>query len=40
MQELPFMASENVIMAMVKMGGNRQVRIHTDSGYGIPVVRV
>ncbi|XP_031567109.1 adenylosuccinate lyase-like [Actinia tenebrosa] len=24
MQELPFMASENVIMAMVKMGGNRQ----------------
>lgn len=25
-QELPFMASENVIMAMVKAGGDRQVR--------------
>ena len=25
-QELPFMASENIIMAMVKAGGNRQVR--------------
>ena len=25
-QELPFMASENIIMAMVKSGGNRQVR--------------
>ena len=24
-QELPFMASENIIMAMVKAGGNRQV---------------
>ena len=24
-QELPFMASENVIMAMVKAGGDRQV---------------
>ena len=26
-QELPFMASENIIMAMVKAGGNRQVRV-------------
>lgn len=26
-QELPFMASENIIMAMVKAGGNRQVWI-------------
>ena len=25
-QELPFMASENIIMAMVKAGANRQVR--------------
>ncbi|XP_065744504.1 adenylosuccinate lyase isoform X3 [Phocoena phocoena] len=25
-QELPFMATENIIMAMVKAGGNRQVR--------------
>lgn len=25
-QELPFMATENVIMAVVKAGGNRQVR--------------
>ena len=25
LQELPFMATENVIMAMVKSGGNRQV---------------
>lgn len=24
--ELPFMATENIIMAMVKAGGNRQVR--------------
>lgn len=24
-QELPFMASENIIMAMVKAGGSRQV---------------
>ena len=24
-EELPFMASENIIMAMVKSGGNRQV---------------
>lgn len=24
-QELPFMATENIIMAMVKSGGNRQV---------------
>ena len=24
-QELPFMASENIIMAVVKAGGNRQV---------------
>lgn len=24
-QELPFMATENIIMAMVKAGGNRQV---------------
>lgn len=24
-QELPFMASENIIMAMVKKGANRQV---------------
>lgn len=27
-QELPFMASENIIMAMVKKGANRQVRYH------------
>lgn len=26
-QELPFMASENIIMAMVKAGANRQVRL-------------
>lgn len=26
-QELPFMASENIIMAMVKAGGNRQVSV-------------
>lgn len=26
-QELPFMATENIIMAMVKAGGNRQVFI-------------
>ena len=25
LQELPFMASENIIMAMVKRGANRQV---------------
>ena len=25
MQELPFMATENIIMAMVKAGGSRQV---------------
>lgn len=25
-QELPFMATENIIMAMVKKGGDRQVR--------------
>jgi adenylosuccinate lyase len=25
-EELPFMATENVIMAMVKAGGDRQVR--------------
>ena len=25
-QELPFMASENIIIAMVKLGANRQVR--------------
>lgn len=25
-QELPFMATENIIMAVVKAGGNRQVR--------------
>jgi len=24
-QELPFMATENIIMAMVKLGANRQV---------------
>lgn len=27
-QELPFMSTENVIMAMVKAGGDRQVKIH------------
>ena len=27
-QELPFMASENIIMAVVKNGGDRQVRIN------------
>ena len=26
-QELPFMATENIIMAMVKAGGNRQVTL-------------
>ncbi|KAK7073175.1 hypothetical protein SK128_008542 [Halocaridina rubra] len=35
-QELPFMASENIIMAMVKAGGNRQecheeIRIHSQA---------
>ena len=28
MQELPFMATENVIVAMVKAGGSRQVYCH------------
>ena len=28
MQELPFMATENIIMAMVKAGGSRQVYCH------------
>lgn len=35
-QELPFMASENIIMAMVKAGGNRQecheeIRVHSQA---------
>lgn len=30
-QELPFMASENIIMAMVKAGGDRQVFISCSS---------
>lgn len=28
-QELPFMSSENVIMAMVKKGGDRQVSVYS-----------
>lgn len=28
-QELPFMATENIIMAMVKAGGNRQVQMQS-----------
>ena len=27
MQELPFLASENIIMSMVKLGANRQVSV-------------
>lgn len=34
-QELPFMASENIIMAMVKAGGDRQVFI-SSSSTGMP----
>lgn len=30
-QELPFMCSENIIMAMVKTGGDRQVRFYSTS---------
>ena len=28
-QELPFMATENIIMAVVKQGGDRQVHVKT-----------
>lgn len=28
-QELPFMSSENIIMAMVKKGGDRQVSVYS-----------
>lgn len=33
-QELPFMATENIIMAMVKAGGNRQVTRSLQPGCG------
>ena len=33
LQELPFMASENIIMAMVKAGGNRQVNLWSHCHY-------
>ena len=32
-QELPFMATENIIMAMVKAGGDRQVVISKIYAY-------
>jgi adenylosuccinate lyase len=37
-QELPFMATENIIMAIVKKGGDRQeahekIRVHTVSAF-------
>lgn len=44
-QELPFMATENIIMAMVKAGGNRQVcnpscswvnKVHLKSCFLLP----
>ena len=34
-QELPFMASENIIMAMVKAGANRQVRYKLWKAIGV-----
>lgn len=39
-QELPFMASENIIMAMVKAGGSRQVsHNYTSTVYLLPDCR-
>ena len=35
-QELPFMASENIIMAVVKSGGDRQVLRFINSSSSTP----